>query len=134
MRCNYLIVTKLLSQKCHSRGGLSATDVCSSWFEAVFSASSRQRQAHCWMRAGFLAHRPTVHCVFRWRKARNSLGSRLSGSDPIYEDKVLSQITPQVASHWGLGFQGVSCGVGGTTGTLKGPAVHPGTNTTPCVG
>ena len=26
-------------------------------------------------------------------------------SDPIYDDKVVYQISPQVTSHWGLGFK-----------------------------
>lgn len=71
--------------------------------EAVFSPSSRQWRAHCWMRARFLAPRPTVHCIFRWGKVREFSGvSFVRALSPSMRTRY--QITTQVPSHWWVGF------------------------------
>ena len=79
MRCNYLIVTKLLSQKYHRRGGLSTAEVSSSRFRKLCSVQVQGsgRFTVGWEPASWLIDRRfTVSSGGgRWG---NSLGSCLS--------------------------------------------------------
>lgn len=106
MRCNYLIVTKLLSQKCHSRGGLSATDVCSSRFPKLCSCKFKAAAGSLLDESRLPGSQTDGSLCLQVAEGEGMLwGLVCQSSDPIYEDKVLSHITPQVPSHWGLGFK-----------------------------
>lgn len=103
MRCNYLIVTKLLSQKrlvevdyqqqtCAPHGSRSCVQ---RKFKAAAGSLLDESRLPGSQTDGSLCLQVAEGEGILW-------GLVCQSSDPIYEDKVLSQITPQVPSQWGL--------------------------------